>query len=206
MKRLAINHPLLAHIRRPSHQRVRSRLRNSLLLAAIAFSVIGFSPAALALLAYGDQGADVSALQRALISAGYRYSDVDGIFGSQTQQAVTEFQRANGLSVDGVAGPQTLGALGLSSSLGGGGSSGGISGGISGGCGYSFSGEGEYIVAVPGTDIAQVRNIAGQACQDYSERGPFINVGSFSDRARADDLASRLRGFGFTNTQVYFRN
>ena len=46
---------------------------------------------------------------------------VDGIYGSQTAQAVKYFQRKNGLTADGIAGPATLKALGMSS--GGGGSS-----------------------------------------------------------------------------------
>ena len=39
---------------------------------------------------------------------------VDGIYGPQTRRAVKRFQRRNGLVVDGIAGPQTLTALGLS--------------------------------------------------------------------------------------------
>jgi cell wall-associated NlpC family hydrolase len=48
------------------------------------------------------------AVQRALgISA-------DGVFGGQTRRAVRAFQASHGLEVDGVVGPATLGALGLS--------------------------------------------------------------------------------------------
>jgi hypothetical protein len=43
------------------------------------------------------------------------YSDlvVDGIYGAATTAVVREFQRRAGLTVDGIAGPQTLGRLGL---------------------------------------------------------------------------------------------
>ena len=41
---------------------------------------------------------------------------MDGIFGSQTLEAVKYFQRKNGLTVDGIAGPATLKAMGIYSS------------------------------------------------------------------------------------------
>lgn len=59
--------------------------------------------------AYGDKGAQVTKLQKALIELGYLPSDAaDGAFGYQTYNAVKAFQKANGLSADGVAGPATL--------------------------------------------------------------------------------------------------
>jgi N-acetylmuramoyl-L-alanine amidase len=36
---------------------------------------------------------------------------VDGIYGSKTEAAVRYFQRKNGLTADGIAGPQTLAAI-----------------------------------------------------------------------------------------------
>ena len=38
----------------------------------------------------------------------------DGVYGPQTRRAVRRFQAAHGLAVDGIAGPVTLSALGLS--------------------------------------------------------------------------------------------
>lgn len=59
--------------------------------------------------AYGDKGAQVTKLQKALIALGYLPSDAaDGSFGYQTHNAVKAFQKANGLSADGIAGPATL--------------------------------------------------------------------------------------------------
>lgn len=59
---------------------------------------------------YGSSGNDVSELQRILNENGYNL-DVDGIFGSQTQAAVTDYQTKNGLDVDGIVGNQTWGSL-----------------------------------------------------------------------------------------------
>lgn len=59
-------------------------------------------------LKYGSTGDDVKKLQTAL---GFTGKDVDGIFGAKTQKAVTDYQSANGLTVDGIAGEKTLGKL-----------------------------------------------------------------------------------------------
>ena len=67
---------------------------------------------------YGSRGAEVRNIQQKLKSWGYYDGDVDGIFGSQTQAAVKAFQKKNGLTVDGIAGPATLAAMGISSSSG----------------------------------------------------------------------------------------
>ena len=61
-------------------------------------------------LSYGSQGSDVTELQKLLNQNGYKLT-VDGIFGSQTQSAVRDYQKKNNLTVDGIAGDQTFGAL-----------------------------------------------------------------------------------------------
>jgi peptidoglycan hydrolase-like protein with peptidoglycan-binding domain len=58
----------------------------------------------------GDSGTEVETLQQLLIRAGYPL-DVDGNFGSATEAAVERFQTANGLTADGIVGPQTWDAL-----------------------------------------------------------------------------------------------
>ena len=62
----------------------------------------------------GDSGELVSALQTRLKELGFYTGAVDGKFGSGTVQAVKAFQKRNGLSQDGVAGPQTLQKLYIS--------------------------------------------------------------------------------------------
>ena len=55
---------------------------------------------------YGNRGNFVTLIQFLLSEYGYDV-DVDGIFGNGTRNAVVAFQEANGLSPDGVVGPNT---------------------------------------------------------------------------------------------------
>lgn len=55
----------------------------------------------------GSKGEDVRELQQALIDLGYLKGTADGIFGNKTEIAVRNFQKANKLSVDGLAGLTT---------------------------------------------------------------------------------------------------
>ena len=59
---------------------------------------------------YGSQGSDVTELQKLLNNHGYSL-DVDGIFGDNTKNAVTDFQQKKGLNVDGIVGTNTWGTL-----------------------------------------------------------------------------------------------
>jgi peptidoglycan hydrolase-like protein with peptidoglycan-binding domain len=54
----------------------------------------------------------VRALQHRLVRAGYAPGPIDGRYGPRTEQAVSHFQAAHGLQVDGIAGAQTLAHLG----------------------------------------------------------------------------------------------
>ena len=66
-----------------------------------------------ALSKYGSRGDEVTQIQTKLKRWGYYNGNIDGIYGSQTQEAVKYFQRKNGLTVDGIAGPATLKAMGI---------------------------------------------------------------------------------------------
>jgi peptidoglycan hydrolase-like protein with peptidoglycan-binding domain len=59
----------------------------------------------------GDRGAEVLALQKDLRALGYWLGSSDETYGYLTEQAVTAFQKVEGLSPDGVAGPATRAAL-----------------------------------------------------------------------------------------------
>jgi peptidoglycan hydrolase-like protein with peptidoglycan-binding domain len=61
----------------------------------------------------GSSGSDVKKLQKTLQSLGYDVgkTGADGIYGSKTAAAVKQYQKDNGLAVDGIAGKNTLGSL-----------------------------------------------------------------------------------------------
>ena len=61
----------------------------------------------------GSVGEEVRKIQTKLKNWGYYTGSIDGIYGSRTESAVRYFQRKNGLTVDGIAGPKTLAAMGL---------------------------------------------------------------------------------------------
>ena len=74
-----------------------------------------------ALSRYGSSGSEVTQIQTKLKRWGYYTGSIDGVYGSKTVAAVKWFQSKNGLTADGIAGPATLAAMGITSS----GSSGG---------------------------------------------------------------------------------
>ena len=92
----------------------RKRLLALLLLAVFAFGCLGLNASALSKV--GSTGSEVRQIQTKLKSWGYYTGSVDGIYGKKTEEAVRYFQRKNGLTVDGIAGPKTLAAMGISSS------------------------------------------------------------------------------------------
>lgn len=63
---------------------------------------------------YGSSGTEVYNIQSRLSAWGYYKGAVDGVYGWRTVEAVKAFQRNNGLTPDGIAGPATLAKIGLS--------------------------------------------------------------------------------------------
>ena len=90
--------------------------RGIVLLLMINLAVLAVFQALPAAAAYkkGSAGSVVTQIQQKLSQWGYYSGSVDGVYGSQTEKAVRQFQRKNGLTVDGVAGKQTLAAMGIS--------------------------------------------------------------------------------------------
>lgn len=85
----------------------------TVMLALGAYDLEVESAEAATVLKKGSSGALVKTLQTKLKNWGYYTGKVDGIYGTGTQTAVKYFQRANGLTVDGVVGSKTAKALGI---------------------------------------------------------------------------------------------
>jgi hypothetical protein len=178
--------------------RITQSAGKNLTKATLILAILSIAPGAIAqgVYRFGDTGSDVESIQRALgISA-------DGQYGSETEQAVRDFQINRGLQCrDGVAGSETLSALGLQNLVE-----------QSSSCGNTASGGSNsrsrpYVVVVPGSDatlLSRVRNVVPGAIQDRSRLGSFIRAGSFAQRSRAERLSRELRSSGL-NARVAYR-
>ena len=92
-----------------------NKLSKFFISAAIATTVMTAASAAQAqTLRQGSTGYNVRTIQTELRNRGFFPRNVSstGYYGSITKRAVMNFQRANGLRADGVAGPATLRAMG----------------------------------------------------------------------------------------------
>lgn len=87
-----------------------------LLIIFLLYNIFFTNNNILALSKYGSRGSEVTQIQTKLKRWGYYSGSIDGIYGTQTVNAVKYFQRKNGLTVDGIAGPATLKAMGITSS------------------------------------------------------------------------------------------
>ncbi len=124
-------------------------------------------------LSQGSSGDEVVILQRALNNNGANITD-DGKFGTATLNAVKQYQSQHGLTVDGIAGPATLSALGIYAAPSGG-----------GGGSVPPGGGGSATIDCPaGTSQQNGKGI----CLPNS---PF-DTGSFAGSSNLDDLTVKL--------------
>ncbi len=110
--------------------------------AGIAFFMTmpsaAFAASSTEILMRGEQNESVVELQQILKQKGFYNSDITGFYGEETEQAVKEYQKKNGLAPDGKVGPETSQALfgqeynALLASLSGNGVSSGLSPGDTG--------------------------------------------------------------------------
>lgn len=82
-------------------------LVNILVVLAVA------QPALPTLSRRGSRGEEVKQIQTVLKDRELYEGNIDGIYGSQTEKAVIQFQKQMGLTPDGIVGPKTLSAMGL---------------------------------------------------------------------------------------------
>lgn len=86
------------------------------ILALFLIFAICMTMGVFALSKMGSTGQEVKQIQTILKQKGYYFGNIDGIFGTATRTAVRNFQKANGLTVDGIVGKKTLAKLGISGS------------------------------------------------------------------------------------------
>lgn len=139
-----------------------------------------------AVLSIGSRGASVSQLQSALNSRGASIA-VDGRFGSATRQAVRDFQRANGLAVDGVAGTRTWAALNGSSSAPASSSSSGQSS-------SSSSSRPKLRIGARGSAVTDLQNLLRERGATFSATGYFGSSTNAAVRAFQSSVGLSVDG------------
>ena len=123
------------------------------------------------LLRLNSSGTKVRDLQQDLTTLGYYWAEITGNFGPKTEAAVKEFQRKNGLTADGIAGPDTLNAIAAQVERNGGSSS-----------SSSSSSSGTYIkLNSQGTKVSQLQEDLKALGYYYAEITG--NVGSKTEAA-----------------------
>lgn len=152
-----------------------------ILSAAVACSILGIASSAQAqVFRQGSRGTSVETVQNALKSQGFMSPSVNstGYYGPITRTAVMNFQRSRGLRVDGIAGPQTLRAMGL---LGQGGSA--YDGTINGSAaGVVRVNSYLNVRSIPSTS-GRVRSTlrSGQGVPIFEQRGEWYRISNGND-------------------------
>ncbi len=99
------------------------KIKNIVIIFVLLTILVSIFSICYSLSKYGSRGEEVKKIQTKLKNWGYYNGGIDGIYGSKTFEAVKKFQRKNGLTVDGIAGKNTLNALGIISTSNSSGSS-----------------------------------------------------------------------------------
>ncbi len=92
------------------HRHIRIGVITSIL---VIISLIFGAAASGQILYWGSRGEKVIEVQRKLKQWDYYDGPIDGIYGTETQNAVKKFQRKNGLNPDGVVGTNTAEKMGV---------------------------------------------------------------------------------------------
>jgi len=91
----------------PDWKRLSSKAWSCMLPLALTLSVLSSVGSALAL-ERGDQGPSVKNLQQKLQQAGFYQAPITQVYDFPTEDAVRRFQKANGITVNGIVGATTL--------------------------------------------------------------------------------------------------
>ena len=83
--------------------KLRRILSTLILISAVCISSLCSATA----LKYGDRGGEVKEIQEYLIAQNLLHVSADGIYGTETVNAIKDFQSALGLTVDGICGTET---------------------------------------------------------------------------------------------------
>jgi len=136
----------------------------------------------------GDRGEDVAQLQEWLTYVGFNPGWIDGVYGSQTQRAVIQFQTANNLPVTGAADEWTLRELEERIDR------------------IDPPDERRYVVIVPGdySTLAQVQDYFPNARWNDDRRGGYVDAGSFENRNEAESWSYFLRANELNARVAYF--
>ena len=94
-------------------------MKKIFVITFLVIIILGVFNFAYGLSKIGSRGEEVKQIQTKLKAWGYYNGTIDGIYGTNTANAVKNFQKKNGLTADGIAGAQTLKALGINLSSSG---------------------------------------------------------------------------------------
>lgn len=145
----------------------------------------------------GDRGWEVQLLQSRLADLGFYFGDIDGIYGEQTERAVSGFQRSRRLFANGIADAETLQALDINRP------------GTEGDPSFITVTLKGYVVVIPTGNylmVSQVQSFYPSAIAARNRRGRYVYIGSYNNRAQAESQSALLRSQGFANARVvHFR-
>ena len=152
-------------------------------------------------ISYGSSGGEVRRLQEALNQCGYSL-EVDGQFGNATRQAVMDYQKNNGLAVDGIVGNNTWGSInsrsGNTPAVNNSGSAGARSSGSTSSAARPEYEKSEDVIAAESALSDWENNRPGEYQSQYAEQidailNDILNREDFSYNMNADPLYQQYK-------------